>query len=140
MKRSTFAAHGTYTLSVQDHILYTTVCGPWNIEAVQAYTREMEQKIATLIGAPWGVLATIQGEAIHTTESRLALVETVRRHRLVGRCGTAILLQVDRAASLFKVMFEKLYADAGEPCTFFDDEASAQSWLNAQIAASEAAA
>jgi hypothetical protein len=132
--------HGSYDVSIDGRVLRAVVCGPWNVELVQAYADAFAQQVHTLAGAPWGTLAILTGEALHTAESHQAVVETVRQHRTLGRCATAVVMRVNSVPAMIRALFTRLYAEAGEPCEFFDDETQALQWLQAQIKLSESGA
>ena len=133
-----YPMHGSYLMFTRDRILHSTVCGPWNLEAVQSYARAFKQHADELYGQPWGTLGILQGEPVHTTESKDALVAAIREQRANGRCGTALLLQTDSPQAIIKLLFSNMYAEAGEPVAFFEDEESALGWLAKQIESANA--
>lgn len=128
-----FAPHGAHEIEVEGRILRIVTRGPWNVEQVQRYRDNFALCVSQLEGAPWVVLAFVQGEALHTPDSFDALVALVRKQREGGRCATAQILQVDVGALTTRAMFERLYAEAGEPCAFFDREDEARAWLQTQL-------
>ena len=127
------AMHGFFEVSVEGRILISRVTGPWNLEAVEAYSEEVNRKIKQLIGQPWGVLAIVSGEPIHTPESMQEMTDTIRFHRSLGRCATALVFVDVEGVHLMKTMLAPMYIDSKEPYYFADDEASARSWLIEQL-------
>lgn len=126
--------HGRFDVSIRGRILVSRTWGPWNLEFVHAYRKDMDRKVRSLAGRPWAMLALTGGEPIHTPESLAEMVHTIRHHRTLGRCGTAIVMVNVDATNLIRLMLSSMYAQAGEPCFFPDDEASAIAWLEARIA------
>jgi hypothetical protein len=133
MRIPVFNPHGSHELAVQGRILQVRTRGPWNEEEVQRYVQSFARCVDQLAGAPWGVLAIVQGEAIHTPESQQGMVNAIVQHRRTGRCATALLLQLEIAPGLVRKLLIRMYAQAQEPCEFFDDEASAKAWLLTRI-------
>jgi len=129
--------HGRFDLAVDGRVLISRTSGPWNLECVLAYHDETNRKVQSLAGSPWVVLALVGGEPIHTPESMAEIVTTIRDHRMLGRCATALVfvdVDVD-ARNLMKLMLSPMYVQAHEPCWFADDEATALAWLKVQLAA-----
>lgn len=112
-------------------VLHST--GPSNRELVAELSKAEEVLVAELAGAPWGLLAKIAEEVMHTPESYDAMVKTIRRQRETGRCATAVIFDHVFGDAMVRRVLERMYHDAGEPVQFFDDEASARTWLLKQI-------
>ena len=79
------------------------------------------------------MLAFVRNEPIHTPESRARLLEALRRHRALGRSGTALLYADMLGASLIKKIQADIYREVGEPFLFADDEAGARAWLQQRL-------
>jgi hypothetical protein len=139
MAKPIFKPHGSHQLEVQGRILQVHTRGPWNAEEVQRYVQSFSSCVDQLTGKPWGVLAFVYGEAIHTPESQQRMVDAIVLHRRTGRCATAVLLRVDIPPDFVRAIFTRMYAQAQEPSAFFDDEAVARAWLITQIANANAA-
>ncbi len=129
MGRFKFAPHGEFSVSTEGRILVVRTTGPWNEELIQLYSQTVADNVEALAGAPWGMLGVISEEGLHTPNSFSATVATVRRHRTQGRTASAVVLHQVSAPEVVRNIFTKLYTEAGEPFAFFDDEASARSWL-----------
>jgi hypothetical protein len=112
------AMHGFFEVRVEGRILISRVCGPWNLEAVEAYRDEVNRHIKSLIGQPWGVLAIVGGEPIHTPESMQGVTDVIRLHRSLGRCATALVFADVEAVSLMKMMLAPMYIQSQEPYYF----------------------
>jgi len=125
--------HGLFEVSVEGRILISRVRGPWNLEAVAAYRDEVNRKVEALIGQPWGVLAIVGGEPIHTPDSMQEVTDAIRFHRTLGRCATALVFVDVEAVGLMKTMMAPMYIHSNEPYYFADDEAAARSWLREQL-------
>lgn len=135
MTKSAFQPHGQFEYAVRGRVLHLRTRGPWNRELIEQYKADLAQKMAPLFGAPWGVLATVVEEGIHTPESLESMVEGIRAHRKLGRCGTAVVFERVYGESLVRNMLERMYRQAAEPVAFFHDSDEALIWLLARIEA-----
>lgn len=114
--------------------------GACNAELVERIDQAMEVVLKDLAGAPWGLLATVSEEAMHTPESYAAMVAEIRKQRQTGRCATALIFDHVFGEAVVRTVLVDMYRDAGEPAQFFPDEASGKRWLLERIAEAEAAA
>jgi len=129
--------HGIFSIHVEGRMLVLHSTGPSNRELVEELSKAEKAALAELAGAPWGLLATITDEVMHTPESYAAMVETIRRHREMGRCATAVIFDHVFGDAMVRRVLERMYHEAGETAQFFDDEASARAWLLDQIEQAE---
>lgn len=109
------------------------VRGPWNREMIDFFNASTGALLHELVGAPWGILAVVSEDGMHTPDSYAAMVEGIRRQRETGRCATAVILDQVFGEPMVRRVLAQMYRDAGEPATFFEDETSARAWLLAQI-------
>ena len=129
-----YHVQGRYELRIEGRMMVSCVRGPWNIRAVKGYGEASAELIRALAGKPWVVLAMISGEPLHTAESIDELAAMVRRHRELGRSGTALVFEEDSAVSrIHQLMLSKIYTLSGEPFYFAADETSARTWLDQQL-------
>ena len=128
-----FAPHGEFSVRIDGRILDLHTRGPWNRELIEQFSKNVLTMVAQLEGAPWGVLATVSGEGMHTPDSYAAMIEGIRWQRARGRCATAVVFDQVFAANTARRILERMYAEAGEPVRFFDASEPARVWLETQI-------
>lgn len=134
MNRGVFYPHGIFGVTVDGRILVMRTRGPWNKDFVDMYCLTVAMEAASLEGAPWGLLATISDEGMHTPDSFLAMQAQVAEQRKQGRCATALIFDHLNEERAVREMFKRMYQAVGEPHAFFTHEPSARQWLLKEIA------
>jgi hypothetical protein len=129
--------HGRFEVTVKGQILISHTWGPFNVECVHAYRKQVDLNVASLEGQRWAMLAVTIGAPLHTPASMAEMVNTILHQRNIGRCATAIVLMDVESEIIVKSMLSGMYVQAGEPHIFASDEASAITWLNEQIVIAE---
>ncbi len=125
---------GDFELSCNKRIVTGKFCGPWNQLSVESYLKVVEELIHPLAGSPWVVLAVVKGEPMHTLESITILADMIKKQRLIGRCGTAVVFEGEIAtARIYQLMLAKIYELSGEPVLFTQNTDEAYKWLERQL-------
>jgi len=122
-----------FSIHVEGPILVLHLTGPGDTELAEEVSKGENGAFAELAGRPWGLLAILADEAMHTPGSYQTMVEAIRRQRETGRCATAVIFDHVFGDAMVRRVLERMYRDAGEPVQFFNDEASARAWLLEQI-------
>lgn len=134
----TFPPHGQYACAVDGRILRIALSGSMNAEGVQAYLRASTPLIASLAGAPWGVLAVFSEGGFLLDGMREKMIAAIRAQQQSGRCATAaVYLETVSGRGVFEWRLRSMCAEAGQSLAIFDDEASARAWLEERIGAAE---
>ena len=128
-----FPPHGKLDIRVDGRILVLRAEGPWNAELTRLYTELVEKHINALAGQPWALLGFVVNEGIHTPDSYAIQLQAVREHRQKGRVATAVVFERLDSEQFVRIVFDKLYNEAGEPHAFFDNEAAACAWLEERL-------
>ena len=121
--------HGTYRIQLLDRVIYVSAKGPFNDDAVKAYSRDLTSSIQTLAPDPWSLCAVFKNESLFTPEAETELTAVTRWRKDKGMHCVAVVLQDIREKVIFQAQMEKIYSTVGVTHAFFDDTASAFSWL-----------
>ncbi|MFS1704250.1 hypothetical protein [Alteromonas sp. AMM-1] len=132
-----FSMHGSLEVRVENRVLVLSGSGPWNSESLQLTDASIMQQVKALYGSPWGVLGLFSGEAVYVPEAIQTLQKQVSQELKLGRVATAVVLNNVQAPRLSQYQFELIYSSCGHALEFFDGEAIARRWLQAQIAAAQ---
>ncbi len=129
--------HGRFDVTIKGQILISHTWGPFNVECIHAYRKEVDLKVASMAGQHWAMLAVAIGAPLHTPDSMAEMVSTISHQRTLGRCATSIVLMDVESENIVKSMLSTMYLQAAEPHIFSSDEASATAWLKEQISIAE---
>jgi len=122
--------HGRFNFSIEnENILIINGRGPWNKEAVAHLGDDQESLLKSLYGKPWGVLAIISGDPVHTQEASELLANIVYEDKQKGRKASALIFKDCNFPEIGKHDISKIYNKANEKYEFFDDRNAATSWL-----------
>ncbi len=128
-----FACHGELSAHREENILIIEGTGPWNIEALHAAGKEIEQELDYLYQRPWAVLSIMHGQAAYLPDAVADLKEQIRQEKQGSRVATALVLTESATRNFTKGHLSQIYNDAGEHFEFFDDRETAMQWLNQQL-------
>jgi hypothetical protein len=137
MTNTQTAIHGRFEVTSNGNVLVSHTWGPFNVECIHAYRDHLDHQVKSLTGKRWAMLAVAYGTPIHTPESMAEMISTIQHQRKLGRCATAIVFIDVEAENIVKSMLTAMYEKASEPFIFASDEATAMTWLEAQIANAE---
>ena len=128
-----FYTHGDLSFKVEGNIMLIEGERPWNLEAINSSADNARTCHEQLYGKPWGVLAIIHGDPIHTPDAAKLLTEIVIRDKQNGRTASALVLDEDHHPDFGKFHIGEIYGNAGETFEFFNDINSARKWLNEKL-------
>lgn len=131
---SIFNAHGTLRVSVEGSLLVLEGTGPWNLESLYASGKVAGPKLASLLGKPWGVVATLYGEPIYVPEAADLLSDIVRQNKVNGRVASALLVDKSYSPQFARNHIGEIYRNAGETFEFFTDQQEARHWVLEKVA------
>ncbi len=121
--------HGTLNYSLEDGLLIIEGTGPWNQNALKP-NKTGQAVLESVRNLPfWGVLAILDGDPIHTPDAARLLTDYVRRDKLRGRIGSALVLSSSTAPEFGRLHIADIYRKAGEKFEFFNDISEAKRWL-----------
>ncbi|MBB6481184.1 hypothetical protein [Spirochaeta isovalerica] len=131
--KAIFYPHGELHFSVEGNLMIMTGTGPWNMESIIKSGDDATRSHKKLYGLKWGLLALLNGQAIHTPDAANVLIEAVKKDKKNGRTASALVLYDSGSADFGKHHISEIYRKAGETFRFFDNEESARKWLSAQL-------
>jgi len=125
-----FSKHGCCNISHEENIIMMDAEGPWNDE----FFVEMHHKLLGVVGQidinNYAILVTLIGESIATSDSLI----THENHVKSGNAkAIAFNLAYCDTPLITEMMFTKIYNSNNLKNKFFNDTASAKSWLKGYL-------
>ncbi|WP_394778873.1 hypothetical protein [Undibacterium sp.] len=127
-----FTPHGQFSLHVDGRVIVSEVTGPWNLELVKDWAREVNPYAAAMQeGGPWGGIAIIHESMLGTPDAMAALgAASAYAVAHYGCIAQLVVATTDVAGRrVVEPAFRRLYEHVCA-CEFFDDYAAAKAWLD----------
>jgi len=128
-----FTSHGDFNFTTEDNLLIIEGTGPWNMEAILSSAEEACDCHKKLYGKPWGALAIIHGDPIHTPDAAQLLTDIVIKDKQNGRIASALVLDKSNHPDFGRHHITDIYNNAGELFDFFETVQEAKKWLRDQF-------
>jgi hypothetical protein len=137
-----FKPHGSFGLHRDGQLIVVEATGPWNIELIQQYARDVLPVIKEISAdGPWGSIVIVKGSILFTTEAAAALREAgFRNAKSSGRVAVSYVVTADVEGAVFAPTIIKHIYEGLNPWSIFADLGDAMVWMRAQLAAHRAAA
>lgn len=129
-----FAPHGDASIDLRGRVLVFRPKGYGNAEEMQRVLGEVRRLLPSFAGQPWGALLLAQASPLLTPEAEQLLAQMAPGLVASGQTGFAIAGARAAEAWLIQAQFTRIYAGTPCPLRLFDDEASAEHWLQALAA------
>lgn len=129
---------GQLRITIDGRILRLYGEGPWNTESLQLKDNRIMEKVHSLYGSPWAVLAEFKGEAVYVPEAAEKLRKQITKEVKLGRVATAVVLKSPKAPQLTKFQLSAAYRANGHEVEFFDDSEAAAQWLHSKLTSLQA--
>lgn len=130
-----FPPHGGLHRAYRDgRIVYAHGGGQTNLEGTAGYHDALLSMVAELGGQRWGVLATIDDEALLTPEAEEFMHSAAPRLTAAGRAAVAFVLPQSATRQLMRAQWTRVFRDANCAIGFFETQAQAQIWLHERLA------
>lgn len=132
-----FPAHGSFTTTIRGPLLLVDLLGPWNVELVAAYQKQLDADAAMLAAAgPWAVVVQVYGSALFTPEAMRSMqAKAAWQQRQLQRRATAYVVAPEtEGAQLVEAPLRSIYAPS-QPFALFREVPPALAWAHAQLAA-----
>ncbi|MFZ6648289.1 hypothetical protein ACO0LO_21385 [Undibacterium sp. TJN25] len=130
-----FTPHGRFSLHIDDRVIVSEVTGPWNLELVKDWAREVNPYAEQMQnGGPWGGIAIIHESMLCTPEAMTAIGAASSYAVAHYGCIAQLVVAARDVAGrgVVESAFHRLYEDVCA-CEFFDDYAAAKVWLDQLI-------
>lgn len=122
--------HGTLDYKLEGNILQVEGCGPWNKEALQLFSDNIELSKKKQALSKWAVLIHVVGDPIYTPSAVKSLLVYLKSEKEHGRVATAFILTDSTSPKIGQWHISEVYNKAGEKFQFFNDIKNATIWLN----------
>lgn len=126
-----FPKHGDFKIAVEDRIVASELCGPWNIEAAREYIRLLEATVAQhLHGERWVSLVTCR-HSLQFPFDMIALLRASVEKRVKNSNQAAVAMVVAPEVEGYHVLFPAIRGiyQGLIPFEIFDTEQQARSWI-----------
>lgn len=130
-----FPAHGSFSLAISKQLLLVDLHGPWNIELVLSYQRELDKAAEILhAGGPWAVVAHVFTSTLFTPEAMNSMrMKAQHQGAALQRIATAFVISPEvEGYRLMDRTLLQMYAGSQAFC-IFEEQAPAMSWATEQI-------
>lgn len=130
-----FPAHGTANITCTNQIIIANIEGPWNLELIELYRREMKPTIDQLtLKGPWGLIVNIHRSAICPPDAIDLIKQGVKADVTHNRrISTCYVIQSDvEGRRLMDPIWRSIYVDI-MPFEIFTTLDEAMSWTRQQL-------
>ena len=131
--RTSFSAHGSYTVEVNNNRLRVDAKGPFNKEVVLEYERDIQRAIRRLSGTGWSQVICLYGLSMFTPDAEKKLEETVNYRKQCGLVLSAIVLIDVEGSGLVEQQMASIYQRADVEAKVFNSVEDAEIWLDNQF-------
>ena len=134
MESPPFAPHGGTVLEVRGRILVFRSKAHLNSEEVRRLQQEVATRLKGMAGQRWAILGVVERAVLLTADAETAGREALPQMMALGLCAQAVAFRNPADRPLIEAQVRRIVAER-LPVEFFDDEAAAEAWLNATLAA-----
>ena len=122
-------SHGTYTIELVGRVLMIDAVGPFNEDAVKAYSKDLNTYIEKLAPDPWALCAVFRSESLFTPQAEEELKAVTRWRKEKGMKQVAVVFKDVKGLSILQDQMARIYEETNIPYAFFETKADAISWI-----------
>lgn len=127
-----FIAHGEFRLEKKDQIIFIESKGPFNHEAVELYTQQMNQMMNSFIG-DWGQVVTLHQDSLFTPQAEQSMKAALYERKSKGLKASAVIIHDEQARFIIEHQISRVYDEVGINYTYVSSPDEATSWVNQHL-------
>ncbi|MCJ8298239.1 MAG: hypothetical protein MJK13_04785 [Pseudomonadales bacterium] len=128
-----YKSHGESNVERKGNLLIIDSKGPFNLQFVQSYNREIESIIAQMPEV-WGQVVTAYQDFLLTPEAEQELKLACKYRKDRGCCVSGVVFSENGASFVTQGQLTRVYDYAGIKFKFFNDLLLAEQWVVANLA------
>lgn len=127
-----FLPHGEYHLTIEDDLMFIEARGPFNVEVVDQYMREVAVLIQQM-QPPWGQIITLHQDSLFTPEAEQLMYKMVADRKQSGVVASAVVMLNPKGQFVVEQQVGNIYQQSQVSHRYFRDYNAALCWVREQI-------
>ncbi|MCJ8338469.1 MAG: hypothetical protein MJK10_08345 [Pseudomonadales bacterium] len=128
-----YKSHGESKVERKGNLLIINSKGPFNLQFVQNYNRDIESVIAQMPEV-WGQVVTVYQDSLLTPEAEKELKLACKYRKNRGCCISGVVFSENGSSFVTRGQLTRVYDYAGIKFKFFNDLLLAEQWVVANLA------
>lgn len=125
--------HGSYTIELEDNILFTDAVGPFNEQSIEHYNRDIKNAIESIKSKKWAQIVVLHEISLLTPDAEKVFRKRLEYRKKMGLCVICLITNSCLASSLVQKQFSSMYSDFDIKHSFKDSYEEAKDFVISQL-------